>query len=221
MAIDLTGRLLCASSQAYAITGAGPVPMTSPRAGLVGWLKPPEGYVTGDDAIDAAMVGSTANEIIVAFRGTLPPDSPNRRQMILDWADDLDAPLVADPNLPGLVHQGFRDCLDLLWPMIEPQIAELLAVRPARPIYVTGHSKGGAVAFLAGWRCRQSFPAALTHVCTFAAARCGDIAFASAYNAALPQTARFEYADDIVPHLPPSLAFATMFAGLPFWPPSF
>ncbi len=216
MAIDLTGRLLCACSQAYSILTTGPGPMPQPRAGYVGWSQPPQAFATGDDKIDAVLVGETANEIIVAFRGTLPFDSPNQRQMIMDWLDDLDCPLVADPGLPGLVHQGFSVCVNLLWPQVKPLVAAALAVSPQRPIYITGHSKGGAVAFLAGWLCRQAFPAAAVHVCTFAAARCGDQAFADAYNAILPQTARYEYADDIVPHLPPDLAFAHMFADTPF-----
>lgn len=216
MAIDLTGRLLCACSQAYGILTSGPAPMPQPRAGYVGWSGTPKAFASGIDKIDAVLVGETPGEIIVAFRGTLPFDSPNRRQMILDWLDDLDAPLITDPGLPGLVHQGFSMAVNILWAQVQPVVAALLAVSPQRPVYITGHSKGGAVAFLAGWLAKQAFPTAAIHVCTFAAARCGDQTFATAYNAALPQTARYEYADDIVPHLPPDLAFGHMFADTPF-----
>ena len=65
-----------------------------------------------------------------------------------------------------------------------------------------------------------------TEVFTYAAPRVGDAAFANAYNAAI-SAFRYEYTDDIVPHLPPSPALvATLvhlpvlgqrFVGMPAW----
>ncbi len=102
------------------------------------------------------MVGETETEIIVAFRGTLPPtsNSPDQRQVLLDWLGDLDAFLVAGADLPGLVHQGFLGALDALW----PDVAN--AITPGKTLYFTGHSKGGAIANLAAARHQQQNQAA-------------------------------------------------------------
>jgi hypothetical protein len=90
------------------------------------------------------------------------------------------------------------------------------AASPAKPVYVTGHSKGGPLANLAAMRLRAALPKTTpVMVATFAGARPGDDAFAAGYNAAIPHGARYEYADDIVPHLPPSDEFVAMFKDVP------
>ncbi|HLX81862.1 MAG TPA: hypothetical protein VKS43_14880, partial [Burkholderiales bacterium] len=78
-----------------------------------------------------------------------------------------------------------------------------------KALYITGHSKGGAVANLAA--ARFSLTEGMSpHVCTFAAAHPGDESFAKAYDKAVIDSTRYEYADDIVPHLPPSPAFGPL-----------
>ena len=134
--------------------------------------------------------------------------------MILDWLNNADAPLVAEPGMPGLVHQGFRDALNELWPLMWPEVSARLAASPGKPIYITGHSKGGALAALAAMRCQAA--GLSPYVCTFAAARCGDQDFATGYNAAVTHSVRYEYRDDIVPHLPPDAAFVELFKKIPF-----
>jgi len=176
-----------------------------------------DGFAAGAVNIDAAFVGEAPDAIVVAFRGTLPPNSPNHQQVILDWANDIDAVLVTDPGgLPGKVHQGFLGSLNMLWPGVEPAVKARSAASPAKPVYVTGHSKGGPLANLAAMRLRAALPATTpVMAATFAGARAGDDAFAAAYNAAIPHGARYEYADDIVPHLPPSDEFVAMFRNIP------
>jgi hypothetical protein len=214
MPLNITGRLLCAAQQSYAINGAGPAPPspsgpndpTPLPSDLVGWTAQPNAWADGVGKIDAAMVGETASEIIVAFRGTEPFDSPDPGSMALDWLNDLNVPLVNDPNYPGAsVHQGFRDALDALWPNVWPDIQARTAASPAKQLYLTGHSKGGPLANLAAFRCQAA--GLKPYVCTFAGARPGDQAFANAYNAAVPHSSRYEYADDLVPHLPPEDSF--------------
>jgi hypothetical protein len=51
----------------------------------------------------------------------------------------------------------------------------------------------------------------------FAPARAGDQDFANAYAACVPATTRFEYQDDIVPHLPPSDALLVALESIPFF----
>ncbi|MFI4948927.1 MAG: lipase family protein [Alphaproteobacteria bacterium] len=215
MPLSITARLLCAARHAYNVTATGPVADTpdSTRIGFVGTV---DGFVDGPDGINAALVGEAPDAIVVAFRGTLPPGSPNPGQVILDWANDVDALLMTDPGgLPGNVHQGFLGALDSLWPAMEPVVKSRSTASPAKPIYVTGHSKGGPLANLAAMRLRAALPTTPVMVATFAGARPGDEAFAAAYDAAIPHGARYEYADDIVPHLPPSDEFVAMFKNIP------
>jgi triacylglycerol lipase len=208
--------LLCAARHAYDVTATGPVADT-PDSSRIGFVGQVDGFAAGAVKIDAALVGEAADAIVVAFRGTLPPDSPNHEQVILDWANDIDALLVTDPGgLPGHVHQGFLGSLNALWPAVEPAVKTRSAASPAKPVYVTGHSKGGPLANLAAMRLRTALPPAVpVLVATFAGARPGDDAFAAAYNDAIPHGARYEYADDIVPHLPPSDEFLAMFKDIP------
>lgn len=217
MPLSVTGRLLCAARQCYAVAASGPAP-DAPNSDQVGWLRTPDGFASGLDRIDAGLVGEASDGIVVAFRGTLPIESPNDGQALLDWVSDLDAILVADPaGLPGKVHQGFLRALDALWPAMGPAILALSNSRPGKPLYVAGHSKGGAMANLAALRLKPSLrPGVPILVGTFAAPRPGDAAFASAYDAAIPHSARYEYQDDLVPHLPPEDAFLAMFAKVPF-----
>ena len=109
MPLSITARLLCAARHAYDVKVPGPVADT-PDSARIGFGGQVDGFAAGVDRINAALVGEAADAIILAFRGTLPPGSPNPRQVILDWANDVDALLVTDPGgLPGKVHQGFLD----------------------------------------------------------------------------------------------------------------
>src|SRR5580692_691802 len=186
MPLSITEKLLCASRFAYTITVNGPVPLNA-DAQAAGFAQPPAGFAAGDEQIDAGLVGETDDGIVIAFRGTLPPSSPNQGQMILDWADDLDAVFVPGaPGLAGNVHQGFLTALDALWKGMGGAFTPLTQAKPTTPVYVTGHSKGGAMTYLAALRLRNTLPQMTPiYVATFAAARAGDQGFADAFNAAL------------------------------------
>jgi len=207
----IVARLLLAARQAYDVTQTGPAP-ADPAYAAIGWSTTPAAVVGGDDGIGAALIGVTATEAIVAFRGTLPPNanSPDKRQVLLDWLKDFDALLVPGPNLPGLVHQGFLDQFEPIW-------NDVLALIPlGLPLYFTGHSKGGALANLAAARWATLNPAATAPiVVTFAAAKPGDGAFEAVYDTIVPHSLRYEYQDDIVPHLPPGVAFYDVFKAVP------
>jgi Lipase (class 3) len=213
MALTMTARLLCAARHAYMVAANGPVP-PAPYLGDIGYANP-AGFASGDDRIDAGLVGEAPDAIIVAFRGTLPPQSPDRAQVILDWANDCNALLTADPlGLPGKVHAGFLGAVDALWPAMQPAVAALIAASPGKPIYITGHSKGGPMANIAAARLYKLQPHAAIYVCTFAGARAGDTDFATAYEA-VTNSDRYEFADDIVPHLPPMDALRVLAKHLP------
>jgi hypothetical protein len=215
MSISLTGRLLCAAQQTYEIQVSGVAPASSaepapPPSTLVGWQNLAQCEVAGDDKISAVLVGETPSEIIVAYRGTEPFDSPDHERMLLDWIDDLVDPLVTAPNVPGSVHQGFSHAVNGLWSWT---LAQVQALPKNKPVYITGHSKGGAMANIAAMK----FVAAgfSPYVCTFEAARAGDPAFAEGFAKAVMHAVRYEFQDDIVPHIPPNDVFLALFSKLP------
>jgi len=108
-----------------------------------------------------------------------------------------------------------------LWPALSPAVGALSAASPGKPVHVTGHSKGGAVADLAAMYVRNLLPATVpVMVTTFAAAKPGDANFAQAYDQIITHSVRYEFQDDVVPHIPPSDQFFTMFASVPSLAPT-
>ncbi|HZZ33440.1 MAG TPA: lipase family protein [Phenylobacterium sp.] len=214
----LTLRLLAAARHAYQIDTDGSVPDTGwPPAPstYIGYTTAPVGFRAGLDNQDGAFVATIPEGVVVSIRGTTPPrlfgSAP--AQVVADWASDAVASLIPSggqpPGFPGKVHLGFYKSFMRLWPDLGPathaQVAAYSAANPGaapQTIYVTGHSKGGAISALVGWRLKCDFPAANIVVRSFAGARIGDDDFATAYNAQIPDHARYEFDDDIVPHLP-------------------
>lgn len=220
MTTNLECRLLCAGVTTDAITKDGPItPQPAPFFGAAQFVDdPPVGFVGGTRAINACLVGTTIDGVVLAFRGTVALDSPDHEQTIRDWINDLDTELVRGDGLPGLVHAGFWGSLGSLWPALLVEVLQRLTKAGLNAqLYVTGFSKGGAVADLAAMRFfieRGMRPMAYT----YAAPHPGNEDFAAAYDQHL-QGVRYEYANDIVPLLPPSLAFREMFASVPFMQP--
>ncbi len=211
--MSLTLRLLAAARHAYEITGDGPVADTgSPRPyALVGYIAPPQGFRAGMDNQDGGFVASIPEGVLVSIRGTTPPSMLARspKQVIIDWACDALAALTppggTPPGFPGRVHFGFYKSFMRLWQVLGPAIHDHVSTHPlgsqAR-LYVTGHSKGGAVCALVAWRLKVDFPQLRITVRAFAPARVGDARFAAAYNRTIADHVRYEYDDDVVPHLP-------------------
>jgi hypothetical protein len=207
----LACRLIHASHLAYAIPPNGqPFPQTvEVNADIAGaglnrnTLK---SFQSPDDhSIDACYYGETTDgRAILAFRGTLPPtldlkDEKEFIRILMDWLNDGKVLQVEGKNIQGRVHQGFLGSLNNLWPMIES-----FGIAKGKPLYITGHSKGGGLAFLAAARVWGQFKIKPAAVHTYAAPRVGNQEFALAYDAAMKDlTLRYEYQDDIVPHVPP------------------
>jgi hypothetical protein len=203
-ALTLDGRLLCASGAAYAITGneetLAPDPKNVYIAGA-GFVRPPTVLVAGPEEIDACLVGEINDGFVIAFRGTLPFDL-HSIPTLRDWLSDFEANPIAAPGFPGFVHAGFYGALAALSARIAEELNHQQSSAPSgRPVLITGHSKGGAVAAMAAWALHQLGFAPLK-VVTFAAAKPGDVGFRTAYEAAGIDQKRYEYNNDIVPHMP-------------------
>ena len=227
-------RLLCACNLAYGVTAyvrspddlAITPPVLASReviAGLAAAVNFEPGsfcaYQSSSRAgIDAFLYGETDEYAILAFRGTLPArlvvDRDRLDRIFADWLNNARAHLVAGAGIgvPGYVHEGYAQSLDALW-WGTGGLGELLprlraAVAQGRRLLLTGHSKGGALAQLAALRLAaggHGLRAAAVH--TFAAPRAGNHTFANAFEGVLAGSVwRFEFQDDIVPHLPPTEA---------------
>jgi pimeloyl-ACP methyl ester carboxylesterase len=214
--VTLNCRLLCASGSAYYIDRKGRYqPPPGDRFGpSVAYLTPPTPVSGGSDRIDACLIGESADGVIVAFRGTLPP-SWQSWPSVLDWLQDLLCEPESYPNLPGKVHTGFYDATSVL---IADVAAAVKSLNPAgtKPVYVTGHSLGGAMASLGAWIMQaQPYGISIAQVVTFASPKPGDGTFQAAYQKVFTNQVRYENYDDLVPLLPPAADFIKLVAEIP------
>lgn len=131
-------------------------------------------------------VGFLDRGTLLAFRGT---------QSVGNCLTDLETPLVSRPEYPGRVHLGFAEAVDEVWPE-----ARTLLGDPARtkPLWITGHSLGAAMATLASFRLAGD-GYKIRGVYTYGSPRVGDRVFRSFYRLA---NYRFVNHNDLVPHLP-------------------
>ena len=138
----------------------------------------------------------------LVFRGTeLRVDSPETyRQSLQGWLANLDFAQVAEGD--GMVHRGYARELDGVSGLLMEVAGDHAA--GGKPLYVTGHSAGGALAMLAARRLHDAGVPVRAAV-VFSAPRVGDRRFAASYPLPL---LRIEHRHDLIPHLPlpPSLA---------------
>lgn len=213
----LEGRLLCACNCAYDINDQGVYTPTIPYNEATGWNTsyPPVAVFGGDDNINACLVGANTDGIVIAFRGTIPPalNIPS----ILDWWQDIvDCPPITTGSIPGAVHSGFWKAVGTLWEGIVQHVQQFQKWFPNQPLYITGHSKGGALASIAAANIifndnRIPQPKA---VYTFASPHAGDEDFAAGFPENIPVT-RYENYLDIVPFLPPEEGFINLVSKIP------
>jgi len=99
------------------------------------------------------------------------------------------------------IHRGFEDAFAAVW----DDVATALKSN-ALPLFITGHSLGGALAVIAAARLHRELKIDATAIYTFGAPRVGSAAFANTYNGCGlgERTYRLIHGLDIVPTLPPS-----------------
>jgi hypothetical protein len=133
-------------------------------------------------------LGVCDTHAVLAFRGTDPVTLPN-------WVTDAVVRLVDRGEYEGRVHLGFSSVLHRTWEQIE-RLLDTIA--PEKPLFLAGHSMGGALAMLTACRLARAgrSPAAIY---TFGSPRVGDPAFCAGY--ALP-TYRVVNRLDLVPEMP-------------------
>ncbi len=134
--------------------------------------------------------------IVAAFRGT---DEP------ADWLDNINALSMEGPI--GRVHNGFQKALMDIWPGMKSRIRAHRrdAVGRHLPLWLTGHSLGGAMATLAAAELIQA-DEPFFGVYTYGQPRVGDRGFARVFNVeAKSRFFRFQNNNDIVTRVPARL----------------
>jgi hypothetical protein len=212
-------RMLAAANAAYYIDGAGTFtpPTNNSIYDSVGWTAAPTPVVgkSGVDSQDlnACLVGTSTDGVVVAFRGTLSAIEPPDFEEMMDWLQDFLIEPYSDSTVQSWgtgieVHAGWWDAVLSIAPSLDAQLAKLDPA--AGNFYFTGHSKGGPMATLAAMRyCFLNPNAAKPVVYTFASPRPGNTAFATAFqNKGITQN-RYENYQDIAPLFPPSASDVT------------
>jgi hypothetical protein len=132
-------------------------------------------------------LGVCDTHAVLAFRGSDPVTLPN-------WVTDVVVKLVERAEYVGRVHHGFSLALKHTWEKVE----RLVEAIDGKPLFLTGHSMGGALAVLAACRlAKLGCPPVATY--TFGSPRVGDREFCAGYR--LP-TYRVVNGLDLVPEMP-------------------
>jgi len=156
-----------------------------------------------------AWLGVDDDHVVVAFRGTESPTSIDGLKDILltDAMNLLVLPEgrlghdLAAAGVGARFHKGFVDALGEVWPPLVAAIEAELATRD-RPVWLTGHSLGGALALLAAWLLKRRF-IAVEEVTTFGAPMIGNAAAREAFNREFAgRIHRYVNGRDPVPKLP-------------------
>jgi hypothetical protein len=160
-----------------------------------------------------ATVISTAGYIIINFRGTDrvgsryygPADLV--RYAIGEWVvTNFNAFQVQAPyGLPGRVHKGFSESLQLILPRLVDTLNKLDAGN--KKIWITGHSLGSAHAQLCGAYLRKAYGISAYAIYAYASPHVGDEAFVAQLNDYFPagRLQRFDFMYDPATLVPRSL----------------
>jgi predicted lipase len=154
-------------------------------------------------------VGSNDDHVVTAFRGT---ESPTSIEGLKDWllTDAVNMLIVPEGRLGtdfaaagvgARFHKGFMTALAAIWDPMFARVDEALK-KKERPLWITGHSLGGALAVLAGWRFLRTFTP-VHQIYTFGGPMVGNAEASQAIDKALPgKIFRYVNAIDPIPRLP-------------------
>jgi hypothetical protein len=140
--------------------------------------------IRGDENNDAeAILLTNADAIVLGFRGTEPK--------IAEWFKTDAYAIKTSAFEPGMeVHKGFHDAINAIWQpkatIAKPEDEGIRAMLKAelasasRPVWITGHSLGGAMAVLAAAFCvfDRDLKATVGGLYTYGQPRVGNSKFA-------------------------------------------
>lgn len=163
-------------------------------------------------------VGTNSEAIVVAFRGS---ESLFTLDGFKDWLLTNARNFLVTPEgrigtdfaaagVGARFHSGFMSALNDVWDPLFQRVDNEFSIQE-RPVWVTGHSLGGALALLCGWRFSRHF-ISVHQICTFGAPMIGNKAAATAFQKGFPDKI-FRYVDsgDLVPRLPSVSLFSNAY----------
>lgn len=154
-------------------------------------------------------VGENDAAVVLAFRGT---EGPSSIEGLKDWLLTDAANLLIVPEgqigtdyaaagVGARFHLGFMTALGAIWDPLADTVDSAMQ-KKERPLWITGHSLGGALAQLAAWRFQRKF-VPVQQVYTFGAPMVGNVDAAKAFDRALEgKVFRYVNSPDLVPKLP-------------------
>lgn len=147
--------------------------------------------------------------IVLAFRGTESPASIDGLKDIL-LTDAMNLLVVPEGRLGhdlaaagvgAKFHKGFADAIASIWDTLSEAVEAEVKKRD-RPVWITGHSLGGALALYAAWLLKRRF-VPVHEVCTFGAPMIGNREASDAFNREFAgRIFRYVNGRDPVPKLP-------------------
>ena len=156
-----------------------------------------------------AYLAQNADNIVVAFRGT---ESPTTLEGLKDWllSDAVNLLILptgrlgtdfAAAGVGARFHQGFINALDSIWLPLFSGVEDEMK-RSERPLWITGHSLGGALAVLSAWLFHRKF-VSVQQVYTFGGPMIGNHEASKAFDRELSgKIVRYVNGPDPVPKLP-------------------
>lgn len=166
-----------------------------------------------------AHVLTNPDHIVIAFRGTEAPCSIDG---LKDWllTDALNLLIIPEGRMGtdfiaagvgAKFHQGFVDAIVEIWEPVYTVVDREMK-KSERPLWITGHSLGGALALMAAWLFNRKF-VNVHQVYTFGAPRIGNPVASKAFAKAFPNKIyRYVNGPDPVPQLPTVSLIANDFA---------
>lgn len=132
--------------------------------------------------------------IIVSFRGT-----KTEREWLADF--DINKKKFPYVHEKCFVHEGifniYQTCRDTI-------LTHLNKLSPAKEVFITGHSLGGALSTLLTLDAIHSTKFTNIQQCSFASPKVGDISFKKLFQNVVTSSLRFVNIYDLIPLLPPS-----------------
>jgi len=216
----MLGSTLMSMSLDISTSGSSQNALILARACDLAYLGEAEGRVRfrSELALDAKLISTDNTQvyvaendqvIIVAFRGS---EAPTTLDGLKDWLltnannylilpEGQSGTEFAAAGVGARFHRGFLEALAMVWHALFAAVDQAVRANE-RPIWVTGHSLGGALALLAAWRFNRNF-LSVSEIVTFGAPMIGNDTAAKAFEQIfMGKIFRYVDLEDVVPHLP-------------------
>src|SRR6185436_1441767 len=156
--------------------------------------------------------------VVLAFRGT---EGPTTIDGLKDWllTDAVNLLIVPEGRLGtdliaagvgARFHQGFVNAIGEIWDPVFTAVSDEVK-KEDRPVWITGHSLGGALAMFASWLLTRKF-VNVHQIYTYGAPMIGNVAACKAFDDNFANKVyRYVNAPDPVPLLPTMSMLANQF----------